>query len=177
MEHRHRLAIATALIGLAVLGHPPPARAQESPWSRLAICDAAFTSHRYRTAPIQPGENVNEPACAAQRDSCLAAAGSDITRRNQCTVTYNLCVINGLGSNNRLQSPYGYGVISECYVNSYVDPGNLSATFCDKARALRDQGLLEYQACQGLADPDAQSACADAAISKAFYASGVMSCE
>ncbi|MFZ5637326.1 MAG: hypothetical protein ACOY82_12180 [Pseudomonadota bacterium] len=177
MEIRLSAAIGTVLFALATIGPPSPAIAQNSPWSRLAACDAAFTQHRYRTAPLSPGENANEPACAARRDTCLAAAGSNAIARNECMIEYNLCVLGGQGANNRLQSPYGFGMIAECYVHSYVEPGDLSATYCDNARALRDLAIFEYQACQDIADPDARFACSDAAMTKAWISSGVMNCE
>jgi hypothetical protein len=177
MDIRHWTAILTAFLAFATIGRPAPVIAQDSPWSRLAICDAAFSHHRYRTDPLATGENANEPACAARRDACLAAAGSDQSRRSACLVDYNLCVLGGLGNNNRLQSGYGFGVLAECYVNSYVEPGDLSATFCDTARAIRDIAVLEYQGCQGIADPDARFACSDAALTKAWISSGIMRCE
>lgn len=177
MHIRHRIALCTSLIALAMTGSPAPVAAQDSPWSRLAICDAAFSHHRYRTTPLLPGENVNEPACAARRDACLAAAGSNQILRSTCLVSYNACIAGGQGASNRLQSDYGFAAIAECYNYSYVEPGDLSATYCDTARSLRDIGILDYLACQSIADPDARSICGEAAITKAWYASGVMNCE
>ena len=177
MHMRYRLAICTSLIALAMTGSPAPVAAQDSPWSRLAICDAAFSQHRYRTTPLQPGENINTGPCAARRDACLAAAGSDPVRRSSCLISYDTCIANGQGVHNQLQSGYGFGVIAECYANSYVDPGDLSATYCDSARAVRDIGILEWQGCQYIADPDTRLQCGDAAMTKAWLSSGVMNCE
>lgn len=177
MDIRLRTALCTALLAFATIGPPAPAVASDSPWSRLAICDAAFAQHRDRTAPLAPGENANDGACAARRNACLAAAGNDPIRRSDCLVEHNLCVLSGQGANNRLQSSYGFGVIAECYVHSYVEPGALSATYCDNARAIRDAAIFEYQACQSLSDADARFACSDAALTKAWISSGVMNCE
>jgi len=177
MDIRHRIAISAGLFVLATIGQASPAQAQSGPWSRVSTCDVAFSDHRYRSAPLQPGENVNEGPCAARRDTCLAAAGSDQNRRNNCLISYNLCVLGGLGNNNRLQSPYGFGMLAECYSNSYVEPGDLSHTYCDTARSLRDIAILEYQACQAISDPESRFACSDAALTNAWISSGVMNCE
>lgn len=177
MEIRTRIALCVGLIAVALGSAQTPVHAQDSPWSRLAICDAAFSHHRYRTTPLGVGENANQVACESRRDACLAAAGSNQAQRSACTISYNNCIVDGQGVHNVLQSAYGFGMIAECYVNSYVEPGDLSATYCDTARALRDIGIMEWQACQALSDPDARSLCSDAATTKAWISSGVMQCE